>query len=281
MAVLTADLQRKYDSLIELISTLERVVVAFSGGLDSAFVLYASLESLGSDNVLAVTGDSASLALFEKECAARFTRSLDIRKRHLIIDTDELQDEGYVANTSDRCFYCKNKLYSKLVDIANQKGFNCVIDGCNASDIGDHRPGRRAAEEFSVKSPLLEVGLHKPEIREIARHKGLEIWDKPQTACLASRIPYGEIVTADKLSMIEKAEAFLRESGFRQLRVRHHGKIARIELEEQGYELMADAEIRKRIVDRFRDIGFTWISVDLKPFETGSMNISIKDSESD
>ncbi len=281
MAALTADLRRKYDSLIELISTLERVVVAFSGGLDSAFVLYASLQSLGSDNVLAVTGDSPSLARFEKECAARFMRSLNIRKRHLIIDTNEMQDEGYIANTIDRCFYCKNELYSKLVGIANQEGFSCVVDGCNASDIGDHRPGRRAAEKFSVRSPLLEVGLHKPEIREIARHEGLEIWDKPQTACLASRIPYGEIVTADKLSMIEKAEAFLRENGFRQLRVRHHGKLARIELEEQGFELMTDAAIRKRIVDRFRDIGFTWISVDLKPFETGSMNISIKDSESD
>jgi len=281
MAALTPDLQRKYDSLIELISTLERVVVAFSGGLDSAFVLYASLESLGSDNVLAVTGDSPSLARFEKEYAAQFAGSLNMRAHHVMVDTKEMQDKNYVANTTDRCFYCKNELFSRLNDIAKQEGFRCVVDGGNASDIGDHRPGKRAADKFSVRSPLLEVGLHKSEIREIAKHKGLEIWDKPQAACLASRIPYGESVTADKLLMIEQAEAFLRENGFRQLRVRHHGKLARIEIEELDFERMADAEIRKRIIGRFREIGFAWISVDLKPFETGSMNIIMKDTKSD
>ncbi len=281
MAALSPDLRRKYDSLIRLISTLERVVVAFSGGLDSAFVLHASLEALGVDNVLAITGDSPSFAQFEKEYAENFAGSLNIRKHHLIIETGEMQDQNYIANTTDRCFYCKNELYSKLVEIANQEGFNCVIDGCNASDIGDHRPGRRAAEKYSVRSPLLEADLYKDEIRKIARYKGLEIWDKPQSACLASRIPYGEIVTTDKLRMIEKAEAFLRENGFRQFRVRCHGKLARIELEEQDFEMIVDAAVRRHIVDKLREIGFLWVSIDLKPFETGSMNISIKESKSD
>ena len=279
MTTLSTDLQAKFDQLIQRIASFGKVVVAFSGGLDSGFVLYTAVKALGPENVLAVTGDAESLARDDKDYAERFVEIIGIKDRHLVVRTDELKDESYVSNPTDRCFFCKRELYGKLQEVAKEKGFPYLLDGCNASDVGDHRPGRRAAAKFSVESPLLDAGLYKEQIRELARSEGLEIWDKPQAACLASRIPYGDQVTAEKLSMVELAEKFLREKGFRQTRVRHHGKIARIELEKEDMKRILDDALRQEIVDKFLEIGFLWIALDLKPFKTGSMNIMIGKGE--
>lgn len=279
MASLTPELQNKYDKLLERLSSLRRVVVAFSGGLDSGFLLYAAVKALGKTNVLAVTSDSASLATDDRDYASEFVASIDLQDRHIVIRTAELDDERYASNTTDRCFFCKQELYGKLTGFASEKGYDHVLDGCNASDIGDFRPGRKAASEFSIQSPLLDAGLYKKEIREIARSEGLMIWDKPQAACLSSRIPYGSRVTREKLHMVERAEKHLRELGFRQMRVRHHDMIARIEVEEDDFERISAPEVRAAIIDEFRRIGFVWVTLDLKPFRTGSMNINIKDEK--
>ena len=279
MAILNSNLQAKFRTLKEEISSCGKVVVAFSGGLDSGFVLYAAVKALGPDNVLAVTGDSESLSTDDKEYATNFIKTIDMVGSHLFIKTDELADREYSSNPSDRCYFCKRELYGKLRALAHERGFDHVLDGCNASDIGDHRPGRRAAAEFSVKSPLLDAELFKDEIREIAKSEGLELWDKPQAACLSSRIPYGQLITVEKLTMIDQAEMFLRELGFRQFRVRHHDQVARIELENDDFPHLLDSGLRERIIARFREIGFLWVTLDLKPFKTGSMNIMIEDGD--
>lgn len=267
----------KFDSLLSRLRDFKRVVVAFSGGLDSGFVLYAANEALGSLNVLAVTGDSDSLSRDDLKYAREFVSTLGLEENHRIIMTRELDDPNYAANGPDRCFFCKQRLYTMLKGIASTEGFDAVLDGCNASDIGDHRPGRNAAAQHGIVSPLLEANLSKAEIRDIAKSKGLAIWDKPQAACLASRIPYGETVTAEKLAMVEKAETYLREMGFRQMRVRNHGKIARIELEEKDIDRILSPEVRLTILAHLKDIGFLWVAVDLKPFKSGSMNVMIKE----
>jgi uncharacterized protein len=274
---LTPDTALKYDRLLTRLKELERVLVAFSGGLDSGFLLHAAANAVGQENLLAVTGDSPSLAGFERECATRFVSRLGLQSRHRIISTDEIKNREYASNTPERCYFCKTTLYGVLGSMAREEGYECIVDGCNASDVSDHRPGRRAARESGVVSPLLEVGLDKDEIRELARSEGLEIWDKPQAACLASRIPYGEEVTEEKLAMVEKAEAFLRQAGIRQARVRHHGRIARIEVEAHDIEKLASFDVRAKVDAKFREIGFTWVTLDLHPFESGNMNVLIKD----
>ncbi len=279
MAILNSNLQAKFRTLKEEISSCGKVVVAFSGGLDSGFVLYAAVKALGPDNVLAVTGDSESLSSDDREYAANFIKTIDLDGRHLFIKTDELADSGYASNPSDRCYFCKRELDDKLRTLAHEQGSKQVLDGCNVPDIGEHRPGRRAAAERSVKSPLLNAELTKDEIREIAKSEGLEIWDKPQAACLSSRIPYGEPITVEKLTMIDQAEKYLREVGFRQFRVRHHDQVARIELENDDFPHLLDSGLRERIIARFREIGFLWVTLDLKPFKTGSMNIMIEDGD--
>jgi len=281
MASLTPELQSKFKRLIQTISDYEKVVVAFSGGLDSGFVLYSAVKALGKENVLAVTADSESLAGDDKDYAGRFAQSIGVSDRHKTIRTAELKDEKYARNEADRCFFCKHELFSKLEAFTKEHGFKYMLDGANASDVGDHRPGQQAAREHFVKSPLLDVGLNKDEIRTIAKSEGLEIWDRPQAACLASRIPYGSRVTAEKLAMIEKAEKVLRDAGFRQMRVRHHDRIARIELGEEDIAKFIEPNLRRHIADQFREIGFLWVTLDLKPFKSGSMNILIKEDNNE
>jgi uncharacterized protein len=278
MAVVDPELKAKFDNLLKKIASYERVAVAFSGGLDSGFLLYSAIKALGADNVLAVTGDSESLTRDDRDFTSKFVKDVGVTE-HVVIKTDELGNPDYASNTSERCFFCKQELFGKLCEAAKDRGIDHILDGSNASDIGDHRPGRRAAQEFSVKSPLLEAGLSKDEIREIAKSEGLEIWDKPQAACLSSRIPYGDPITIEKLSEVEQAEKYLREIGFRQFRVRHHDQIARIELESHDFPHLLDSRLRQRVIDRFKEIGFLWVTLDLKPFETGSMNIMIEDDE--
>ena len=278
---MNADLQNKYSKLREIIAGMKTVIVAYSGGLDSAFLLYAASDTLGAENVTAITADSASIPRSELEAAKDFASSLGLGDRHKIIETTELDDPAYQANPTDRCFFCKQELFTRINDIARLADCETVLDGYNADDVGDFRPGRKAAEENSVRSPLFEAGLRKSEIRELAKHFDLSIWDKPQMACLASRIPYGSPVTKEKLLQIEHAETYLRELGFTQLRVRHHDKLARIELTHDDLEKVMTNNIREKIMDRFRRLGFVWITVDLAGFRSGSMNEALDGSEKD
>ncbi|MGB5138365.1 MAG: ATP-dependent sacrificial sulfur transferase LarE, partial [Candidatus Zixiibacteriota bacterium] len=223
--------QQKYIELKTLLASYRRVIVALSGGLDSSFVLYAAVDSIGIENTVAAIGISASLAESEQQFAEDFARKLGLPDSQILrIQTMEIEDDNYASNPPNRCFFCKSELYQKLNQLADQRAHEIICDGANASDIGDHRPGMIAARENKVRSPLLEAGLNKDEIRELARSFDLEVWDKPQSACLASRIPYGSHVTVEKLRQIEEAEKYLRSLGFRQLRVRHHDQLARIEL---------------------------------------------------
>jgi uncharacterized protein len=279
MAALNKELQEKYGRLLQEMRSLQKVVVAFSGGLDSGFLLHAAIKALGVENVLAVTADSESLPRGELSYACRFAQQIGVADYHIVIQTKELDNACYSANPVERCFYCKQELYGKLITIAQRKGIEHIIDGCNASDVGDHRPGRRAALQLGIESPLLKADLGKEDIRQLARQEKLDVWDKPQAACLASRIPYGETVTAEKLKMIEQAEDFLRKEGFRQLRVRHHGRTARIELEEKDFHRVLKSSLRQNILNKFRSLGFSWVTVDLQGFKSGSLNAVLEDVE--
>src|SRR5215470_3289107 len=199
-------------------------IVAFSGGVDSAYLAFIASDELG-ERALAVTGDSASYPTFQREIADRLVSEFGIR--HKVILTEELEDPNYSSNPVNRCYFCKSELYNKLSDLARELGYAVICDGTNADDLGDWRPGRQAARELGVRSPLVDCGMSKSDIRELSRKAGLPTWDQPASACLSSRIPYGQVVTIEKLSTIDRAERALRELGLRQVRVRHHGDIAR------------------------------------------------------
>lgn len=267
----------KYQHLLALLRDCRRVIVALSGGLDSSFLLYAAVQANGAAATLAAIGVSDSLAESERAFAADFARSLGLSAANIItIATREIEDDNYAANPPNRCYFCKSELYTRLNDLAAQREHEVVCDGANASDLGDHRPGMIAARERRVRSPLLEAGLTKDEIRALAREFGLSVWDKPQSACLASRIPYGSAVTPEKLRQIDQAESFLRSLGFTQLRVRHHDQIARIELPVADMSRVINNGIREQINRRFREIGFLFVTLDVAGFQSGSMNAMLK-----
>jgi len=270
------DTSKKFDALKNNLRNYERVLVAFSGGVDSAFVLWAAAQVLPKENVFAVTAVSASLAPEELDEAKELARSFGIGENHQLIETKELEIEGYRANQPSRCFFCKDELYSKLNELAQEHSIPHILDGFNASDVGDFRPGRKAGEKWQIQSPLLEAGLSKPEIREIARAHGLSFWDKPQMACLSSRIPYGQEVTVEKLSQVGRAEKFLHQLGFRQVRVRYHEKIARIEVEPEEWERFSDFDLRSQIQQKLREFGFLYVTLDLVGYRTGSLNEAIR-----
>lgn len=270
-------LDQKYGELTRMLSSYRRVIIALSGGLDSSFLLFAAKSTLGVDNTFAAIGVSDSLARSEYEFAADFARSIGLPESQIMaIETQELQNPEYANNPTNRCFFCKTELFNKLNELAKQVHVGVVCDGSNASDVGDHRPGMIAGKQHQVKSPLLEAGLTKEDIRMLAEKFDLSIWDKPQSACLASRIPYGSPVTAAKLKQIEAAEAYLKSLGFHQLRVRHHDQIARIELPLEDMQLIIGNSIRQKIVERFREIGFLFTTLDIAEFRSGSMNIMLK-----
>jgi len=264
-------LQQKIVRARDILHDLRSVIVAYSGGVDSAFVLKLAVETLGSENVLAVTGRSAAVPQEEIEGARRLAG--DIGVEHLVIETDEFENPDYVANPTNRCYYCKSTLYTRLEEIRGERGFFAVVNGTNADDLGDYRPGLSAAEEFKVRAPAAEAGLTKSEVREWSRCFGLPTFDKPASPCLSSRVQYGETITPEKLRMIEAAEAFLREEfGIRECRVRHHDRLARIEVPLRDIPTLADPINAAKLDRRLRDIGYQYVTLDLRGFRSGSMN---------
>jgi uncharacterized protein len=263
----------KYSKLKEIIAELGStggVIVAYSGGTDSTLVLKIAHDILG-DRAIAITAVSASLAATDRIEAQEIASQ--IGARHILVDTDETSNPEYLANTSNRCFFCKNDTYDKLAAYAQEHGIQAIVDGTNADDAHDYRPGRKAAHQHNVRSPLLEAGLIKAEIRQLSRELGLPNWDKPAAACLSSRIPYGTTITLQALSQVERAEALVHSLGLRQLRVRHHDSIARIEVEPDEFPLLL--KHRQQIVNGLKSLGYTYVTLDLAGFRSGSMNEAI------
>jgi pyridinium-3,5-biscarboxylic acid mononucleotide sulfurtransferase len=261
----------KLHRLRDILQDMGSVAVAYAGGTDSTFVLKVAYDVLG-DRAIALTADSPSLSREELRSAEQIAAG--IGAKHVLIPVDEMEDPRYLANNPDRCYFCKSHTYEDLIPYAQAHGFQHVVDGNNADDVNDHRPGRQAAQERGVRSPLQEAGMHKSEIRQYARELGLPNWNKPAAACLSSRIPYGTAVTVGALSQIENAENYLRSLGFGQLRVRHHGDVARIELE--GEDLPRALDLRDDIARQLRSLGFLYVTLDLSGFRTGSMNEVLK-----
>ncbi len=265
---------KKRNSFESHLKELQSVVVAFSGGVDSALVLAMSLETLGRKNTLAVTAQSESLAERELQAAKKLAQSLGAE--HLILPTHEMDSPQYRANPINRCYHCKSELYSKLAVIAEERNIAHIVNGINQDDLGDHRPGIVAAKEYGVVSPLAEAGFDKNDIRELSRQIGLSNWEKPANPCLSSRIPYGQEVSPEKLSMIERAEDLLLSLGFTELRVRHHGDMARIELNKNEMPRALTDSISTTIQERFKQIGFKYVTLDLEGFRSGKLNDGIK-----
>lgn len=272
------DLAAKADRLTALLRGWDRVAVAFSGGVDSAVVAKAARLALG-DHAVAVTAVSPSLASGELENAREVAALIGIR--HELLRTDEFQRPGYVANASNRCYFCKTELYERIERHRDRLGLAVIANGANLDDRGDHRPGMTAAAEYAVRSPLIEAGLTKSEVRELARHWGLPVWDKPASPCLSSRVAYGVEVTPERVARIDAAERFLRgELGLRELRVRLEANdLARIEVPTAALPRLAEPNTRERIVVRLRELGFRYVTLDLEGFRSGSLNAAVPTGE--
>ena len=266
------DLDAKLDALRRELAATGGVMVAFSGGADSAFLLAAAGQALG-DRAVAATGVSPSLA--EAELADARALAAELGLRHLVVPTHEGERPGYLRNGPDRCFFCKDELFEVLGPLAGAEGLALAV-GTNTDDLGDHRPGQRAAAERGVLTPLVAAGLSKAEVRQASRRRGLRTADKPAAACLASRVAYGVQVTPARLSRVERAEALLRSFGLAQLRVRDHGDLARVEVPVAAFDDLVEPERRARLVAGLHDLGFTWVTLDLDGFRSGSMNGALK-----
>ncbi len=263
------EIEDKLSKLKEHLKQLESVAVAYSGGVDSTFLLKIAHEVLG-DNVIAVTARSSTYPEREFREASDFVQEAGIR--HIVITSEELDIAGFSDNPTNRCYYCKRELLAKVIAVAQSNNIRHVVEGSNVDDLGDFRPGRKAIRELGVASPLKEAGFGKEDIRILSKKMNLPTWDKPAFACLASRFPYGQKITGDKLHVVDQAEQFLLDLGFRQVRVRHHGDVARIEVAATERDKFFDTEIMDRIYEKFRQLGFMYTTLDLRGYRTGSMN---------
>ncbi|SEW14687.1 ATP-dependent sacrificial sulfur transferase LarE [[Clostridium] fimetarium] len=269
-------LQEKYEILKENMKKRGSAAIAFSGGVDSTFLVKVAHEVL-KDKMIAVTATSSTYPERELKEAIKYAKDMGVK--HLIISSEELDIEGFASNPTNRCYYCKKELFTKINEIAKENGVEYVFDGSNIDDDGDYRPGMQAARELEVISPLKEAKLTKDDIRELSKELGLPTWNKPAFACLSSRFPYGNEITAPKLKMVDEAEQFLLDMGIRQVRVRHHGEIARIEVAPEERTRFFDIDVMNRIGERFKQIGFTYVTLDMLGYRTGSMNEVLTEQE--
>jgi uncharacterized protein len=272
-ASLPIDPGEKQEKLKGRLRELGSAVVAFSGGADSAYLAWMAHQALG-ERALAVTALSPSFSAHDREQAETFARRENLR--HEFVETHEFENPLYVMNQADRCYHCKTELFGVLAKVRAERGFGAVTYGMNADDRKDFRPGHRAASEFGVVAPLLDAGLTKAEIRELSRRAGLATWDRPASACLSSRVPYGMPVTVENLSRVEQAENALREFGFRQVRVRSHGELARIEIAPDELPRALQADMAETLAARIRETGFTYVTLDLEGYRQGSLNAALK-----
>jgi uncharacterized protein len=267
-----SSLEKRLEELEAVVAPHGSALVAFSGGVDSSLALAVTVRALPKGRVLAVTSNNETYLPSELEEAKGLARFLGVE--HLVVDTRELDDPNYAKNPSNRCYFCKSTLYSDLARVADEKGYACVVDGANKDDEGDYRPGRKAAKELGVISPLSVAEMGKAEVREVAKYLGLPTWDKPALACLSSRFPYGQEITTEKLAQVARAEEFMRRQGYKQVSVRHHGEIARLEVGPD--ELERAFRQRVEISTELRAAGFLYVTLDLAGYKPGSLNAALK-----
>jgi pyridinium-3,5-biscarboxylic acid mononucleotide sulfurtransferase len=269
-------LKSKQERLFSILQSTRRVIIAYSGGADSAYLAWAAHRVLG-DNALAITADSASIPESHKRDAEAFARECGFR--HEYIETREFDNPHYIKNDANRCFHCKDELFTRLEAIARARGIQHIAYGVNVDDLGDYRPGQRAAKIHQAEAPLVDAGLTKAEIRELSRLSGLSTWDRPAAACLSSRIPYGTPVTLENVKTVERGEEALRQLGFRQFRVRFHGKLVRIEIARDELANALNPEMAHRFVAIFKPLGFHYVTIDLEGYRQGSLNAVLADAE--